>query len=150
MKDWINTFQGVVIASEYDATSFMNSQMYASRFDQATWLLLQAIGVTPSSIRQEDLRVAVIRQNLQFLRELRGGELVRVRSGFLTVGDKYFRMLHQMFDEDSEAMVATCDTVAVRASRDTGHSVKLPQELRKRAEAHLVTANVPDTGLPTS
>lgn len=150
MKDWVNTFQGVVIASEYDATSFMNSQMYASRFDQATWLLLQAIGVTPSSIREEALRVAVIRQNFQFLRELRGGELVRVRSGFLTIGEKYFRILHQMFDEDSEVMVATCDIVAVRASRDTNQSVKLPENLRERAKAHLVTKNVPDAGLPTS
>lgn len=150
MADWISTFQGVVIGSEYDATSFMNSRMYASRFDQATWLLLQAIGVTPSSIREEALRVAVIRQNFQFLRELRGGELVRVRSGFLTVGDKYFRILHQMFDEEDGAMVATCDIVAVRASRDTGASVNLPHELRQRAEAHLVTKNVPEAGLPES
>lgn len=150
MADWINTFQGVVIASEYDATSFMNSRMYALRFDQATWLLLQAVGVTPSSIHQENLRVAVIRQNFQFLRELRGGELVRVRSGFLTVGEKYFRMLHQMFDEDSGTMMATCDIVAVRASIETGASVKLPPDLRERAEAHLVTRNVPEAGLPMS
>jgi acyl-CoA thioester hydrolase len=150
MKDWINTFRGVVTASEYDATSSMNSQMYATRFDQATWLLLQALGVTPSSVRQEGLRIAVIRQNFQFLRELRGGELVRIRSGFLTVGEKYFRMLHQMYDDDSNKMVATCDIVAVRASGATDESVKLTRELRERAEAHLVTRNAPDPDLPSS
>ena len=50
MTEWVHTFKGAVLASEYDFTSHMNSQMYVSRFDQATWFLLRAIGVTPASI----------------------------------------------------------------------------------------------------
>ena len=113
MSDWVKTFRGVVLASEYDAASHMNSRMYVSRFDQATWLLLHAIGLTPTTMKERRLRVAIVRQNFQFMRELRGGELVQVRSGFLAVGDKYFRFLHQMFDEEGGAMLATCDSVAV-------------------------------------
>jgi acyl-CoA thioester hydrolase len=121
----------------------MNSRMYVSRFDQATWGLLHAIGITPNSIREKNLRIAIVRQNYQFLDELRGGELVTIKSGFLAVGEKYFRFLHQMYNDVSGKMVATSDCVAVQASLDEGKSVALSSELRDRAQAHLVSANVP-------
>jgi acyl-CoA thioester hydrolase len=143
MAEWVHTFKGAVLASEYDFTSHMNSQMYVSRFDQATWFLLRAIGVTPASIKQQNLRVAIVRQNYQFLEELRGGELVEIKSGFLAVGEKYFRFLHQMFDAENGRMIATCDSVAVRASLETGKSVPLTPELQDRAKAYLVTPNAP-------
>ena len=44
MAEWVHTFKGAVLASEYDFASHMNSRMYVSRFDQATWFLLHAIG----------------------------------------------------------------------------------------------------------
>jgi acyl-CoA thioesterase FadM len=143
MSDWVNTFKGAVLASEYDFTSHMNSRMYVSRFDQATWGLLHAIGLTPASIRQKNLRIAIVRQNYQFLEELRGGELVTIKSGFVAIGEKYFRFLHQMFNEEGGKMVATCDCVAVQASLDEGKSVSLTPELQERAKTHLVTPNVP-------
>lgn len=143
MSDWVNTFKGAVLASEYDSASHMNSHMYVSRFDQATWFLLHAVGITPASIHAKNLRIAIVRQNYQFLEELRGGELVIIKSGFLAVGEKYFRFLHQMYNEVSGKMVATSDCVAVQASLNEGKSVALSAELRERAQAHLVTANVP-------
>ena len=143
MAEWVHTFKGAVLASEYDFASHMNSRMYVSRFDQATWFLLHAIGVTPASIKQRNLRIAIVRQNYQFLEELRGGELVEIKSGFLAVGEKYFRFLHQMYDDETGKMVATCDSVAVQASLESGKSVALSAELQERAKRHLVTANVP-------
>ena len=143
MSDWVHTFKGAVLASEYDFTSHMNSRMYVSRFDQATWGLLHAIGLTPASIREKNLRIAIVRQNYQFLEELRGGELVVIKSGFVAVGEKYFRFLHQMYNDVSGKLVATCDCVAVQASLGEGKSVALSEELQERAKAHLVTPNVP-------
>ena len=143
MAEWVYTFKGAVLAAEYDFASHMNSRMYVSRFDQATWFLLHAIGVTPASMKQKNLRIAIVRQNYQFLEELRGGELVEIKSGFLAVGEKYFRFLHQMYDDETGKMVATCDSVAVQASLESGKSVALTETLRERAQRHLVTANVP-------
>jgi acyl-CoA thioester hydrolase len=143
MADWVHTFKGAILASEYDFTAHMNSQMYVSRFDQATWFLLHAVGVTPASIKQRNSRLAIIRQNYQFLEELRGGELVTIKSGFLTVGEKYFRFLHQMHNYETQKLVATSDCVAVVASLETSRSVALNPQLIERAKQHLVTANVP-------
>ena len=140
MTKWVETFKGAVLASEYDAEAYMNSQIYVARFDQATWFLLQAIGVTPASIKRQRLRVAIVRQNYQFLAELRGGELVAVKSCFLAVGAKYVRFLHQMFDCVSNRLVATSDCTAVLARLATGKSIPLPSGFRRRAQTHLVLA----------
>jgi acyl-CoA thioester hydrolase len=142
MAEWVHTFKGAILASEYDFASHMNSRMYVSRFDQATWFLLHAIGMTPASIKQQSLRVAIVRQNYQFLEELRGGELVEIKSGFLAVGEKYFRFLHQMYNDESGKMVATCDSVAVQASLESGKSVPLTSSLQEKAKRYLVTSNV--------
>lgn len=142
MAEWIHTFKGAVLASEYDFTSHMNSRMYVARFDQATWFLLHAIGVTPASMKQRNRRLAIVRQNYQFLEELRGGELVEVRSGFLTVGEKYFRFLHQMYNYETKNLVATCDSVAVEASLETSRSVLLNKTTVERAKQHLVSAEI--------
>ncbi|MCU1286226.1 MAG: 3-hydroxyacyl-CoA dehydrogenase [Acidobacteriales bacterium] len=144
MADWVHTFKGAVLAAEYDFTAHMNTQMYVSRFDQATWFLLHAVGVTPASIKQNKLRVAIIRQNYQFLEELRGGELVTIKSGFLVLGEKYFRFIHQMHNYETQKLVATSDCVAVEASLETQKSVPLSKDFVERAKQHLVTTNVPN------
>jgi acyl-CoA thioesterase FadM len=147
-SEWIETFKGAVLASEYDSQAHMNSQMYVSRFDQATWFLLHAVGVTPMTIKQQNLRIAIIRQSYQFLAELRGGELVTIKSGFVAVGDKYVRFVHRMFNCESGAMLATSDCTAVQASLETGKSVALAEPLRQSAKDHLVSANVDEAAAP--
>lgn len=148
MADWIETYRGAVLAAEYDATSHMNTPAYVSRFDQATWFTLAAIGVTPENMQKRGRRIAIVRQNFQYLQELKGGQLLIVRSGFIAVGAKYTRFQHRMFDAISDKLVATCDCTAVQASLKTGRAVKLSAGHRKAAEGLLVTKNVADvTGL---
>lgn len=149
MSEWVNTFKGAVLASEYDGATHMNSPMYVVRFDQATWGLLHVIGITPATMKQQALRVAIVRQNYQFLRELRGGELVQIRSGFLAVGEKYFRFLHQMTDMESGALLATADFVALQASLERNESVPLPPALQEKARAHLIGGEAPPNALPS-
>jgi acyl-CoA thioesterase FadM len=147
-SEWIETFKGAVLASEYDSQAHMNSQMYVSRFDQATWFLLHAVGVTPMTIKQQTLRIAIIRQSYQFLAELRGGELVTIKSGFVAVGEKYIRFVHRMFNCETGAMLATSDCTAVQASLETGKSVAMSEQLRQSARDHLVSANVDEPAKP--
>ena len=48
-----------------------------------------------------------------------------------------------MFDAESGHMIGTCDSVAVRASLETGKSVPLTAELQEKAKQYLVTPNAP-------
>jgi acyl-CoA thioesterase FadM len=142
MAAWIETFKGAVLASEYDAETHMNSRIYVARFDQATWFLLHAVGVTPAAVKAAGRRVAVSRQNYQYVRDLKGGDLVAIQSGFVAVGDKHVRFQHRMTDHQTGALIAACDCTAALASLESGKAVALPAEIRGRAEAMLVTDNV--------
>ncbi|HVM79564.1 MAG TPA: thioesterase family protein [Stellaceae bacterium] len=146
MSGWVETYKGAVLASEYDAEAYMNSPIYVSRFDQATWFLLHSIGVTPAGMKRKKQRVAIVRENYQFLRELKGGELVTIRSGVVAVGKKYLRFVHQMLDGVSAKMVATCDCTAVIAGTATGKSMPLPSPIAQRAGQELLTERVPAGG----
>lgn len=146
MSDWIETFRGAVLASEYDASAHMNTQIYGTRFDQATWFVLATIGVTPTAMRRQGKRVAIVRQTIQYLRELKGGELIVVKSGFVAVGEKRIRFLHRMFDSETGRLVAVSDCTAVQASLKSQKTLKLTKAQRTAAESHLVTDNVADTG----
>lgn len=137
--NWVETFRGAVLAAEYDPESTMNSRLYIERFDQATWFLMHAIGITPRKIKTEGRRIAVVRQEFHYVRELRGGELVFIRSGFIAVGKKHLRFLHRMFDVETGDLVATGDVVAVQASLETGKTVPLPEEQAERAQALTIT-----------
>lgn len=142
MAKWIETYKGAVLASEYDADTHMNTPLYSTRFDQATWFLLNAIGISPAGMKKDKQRFAVIRQNYQLMRELRGGDLVMIESGFVGVGDKYVRFIHRMTDTTTGDLVATGDYTAVVASLKTGKSMKLPAKIKGKATKLLVSWNV--------
>jgi acyl-CoA thioester hydrolase len=137
--NWIETFRGAVLAAEYDPESTMNSRLYIERFDQATWFLMHAIGLTPRGVKEAGRRIAVVRQAFQYVRELKGGELVTIQSGFIAVGKKHFRFIHRMLDVESGQLIASADMTAVQAGLDTGKTVPLPPEQVKKAEGLTVT-----------
>jgi acyl-CoA thioesterase FadM len=144
MTGWTETFRGAVLASEYDPESSMNSRLYIERFDQATWFLLHEIGLTPRTVRAAGRRVAVVRQNFQYVRELRGGELVRIESGFIAVGRKHLRFLHRMFDVETDSLLASSDVTAVQASLESGKTELLPDDQIEKAKARTITEDAID------
>jgi acyl-CoA thioester hydrolase len=141
MAEWIETFKGVIDAREYDPNAHMNTQAYVSRFDQATWFLLAAVGLTPRTVRERRRRVAVLRQSFNFVHELKGSELIVIRSGFVAVGDKHLRFQHRMIDSETDALMAACDGTAVEVSLENDRAVAIEAAIKDRAKALLVTAN---------
>ena len=141
MADWIETFKGVIDAREYDPNAHMNTQAYVTRFDQATWFLLAAAGLTPRKVRERKRRMAVLRQSFQFVHELKGSELIIIRSGFVAVGDKHLRFQHRMLDAENDQLMAACAGTAVEVSLENDRAVGIETEIKDRAKALLVTIN---------
>jgi len=141
MADWIETFKGVIDAREYDPNAHMNTQAYVSRFDQATWFLLAAVGLTPRTVKEKKRRVAVLRQSFNFVHELKGSELILIRSGFVAVGEKYLRFQHRMIDTETDKLMAACDGTAVEVALENDRAAAIASEIKDRAKALLVTIN---------
>lgn len=138
MSSWVESYRGVVKATEYDAESSMNSSLYVTRFDQATWMLLHTVGMTPALLRAEGQRIAVYRQYYRFLRELRGGDLVMIRSAFIAVSARHARFIHRMTDHADGTLVATADYTGGLASLATQQTIPLPEAARAKAEAMVI------------
>ena len=82
-------------------------------------------------------------RTISFWKSCAAASWSRSRADFLAVGEKYFRFLHQMYDFETGKMVATCDSVAVQASLESGKSIPLTAALQEKAKRYLVTSNVP-------
>ena len=54
----------------------MNVMWYVGKFDEATWHLFHAIGITPTFLRENNRGMAAVEQTIQYKRELLAGDIV--------------------------------------------------------------------------
>src|SRR5262252_6365260 len=90
------TYRGAVYPTECDHMGHMNVAFYVAKFDQATWQLFAAMGLTPSRLRAEKLGMAGVEQHIEYKRELFAGDVVTVTSRILEVREKAMRFAHEM------------------------------------------------------
>ena len=75
------TYRGVVKAEHCDHMGHMNVMWYVGKFDEASWQLFAAMGLTRSRMEKEKRGVAGVEQRIEYKRELRAGDVITVRSG---------------------------------------------------------------------
>ena len=108
---------------------------YVAKFDEATWQLFSAIGLTPSRLREEGIGMAGVEQHIEYKRELYAGDVVTVSSRVLEVGDKSLRFVHEMTKDETGELAARTVLVAVHLDRGTRRARALPSEVRDRARS---------------
>jgi len=131
------TYRGVVYPSQCDHMGHMNVASYVGKFDEATWLLFTAIGLTPSRLRNENVGMAGVEQHIEYKRELYPGDVVEVSSTILEVKDKAIRFAHEMKNAETGEVAARTVLVAVHLDRATRLARPLPADVRDRARAML-------------
>ena len=134
MKDLI-TYRGVVYPSQCDHMGHMNVMWYVGKFDEASWQLLSALGLTPSRLRQEGCGMAAVEQHIEYKRELHAGDVITVRSTLLEVKEKTIRFIHEMKNDETGEIAATTVIVAVHLDTATRKSRGLPPDVRNHVEA---------------
>ena len=103
----IETYRGVVYPWQLDHMDHMNVQFYTARFDEATWHLFAALGMTTSYFRLNRRGMAALEQRTLYKRELHAGALIRISSELLEMKPKTIRFVHRMYDTESGEEVAT-------------------------------------------
>jgi acyl-CoA thioester hydrolase len=77
------TARGTVHAWQCDHMGHANLRAYGEFFEQALWHVFQKIGITPSVLRGDTIRMAGVQQNINYRKELLPGDLIVVRSGLV-------------------------------------------------------------------
>jgi acyl-CoA thioester hydrolase len=142
MSALIETHRGVVYPWQCDHMGHMNVMWYVGKFDEATWNLLSAFGVTPSFLRENARGMAAVEQQLFYRRELHAGEVVSVHSGLLELRDKVLRMVHEMRNAETGAVAAVCALTAVHIDTATRKACLFPPEVLRRGRERLVNYDI--------
>ena len=131
----IETYRGAVYPWQCDHIGHMNVMWYVGKFDEASWHLMAAIGITPSYLRDEQRGMAGVQQNITYKRELVAGSIVAVRSHVVSVGERKITWVHEMRDAESDDVCAVCELTAVHIDRTTRRAVALPAHIKASVEA---------------
>ena len=116
----------------------MNVMYYVGKFDEATWQMFGAIGVTPGYMRDNNRGVAAVRQVITYRRELRAGDLLTIRTGILEMNTKQIRFYHEMTNDESGELAATTVITGIHMDTQRRKACPFPDEVVERASRMIV------------
>ncbi len=134
---WHVTHIGTVYPWEADHMAHMNVRFYVARFDEATWNLFAAIGITPSYLRDSNSGMVAVKQETTYRRELLPGDVLTIRSRLLDVGDKSLRFEHEMLNRETDELAAVTVLTGIHIDRERRKAIPLPDAVVERARAAL-------------
>ncbi len=130
----IETYRGVVYPNQMDHMDHMNVQWYTSKFDQATWHLFSAVGITNRYIHENKRGMAALEQITKYKSEVVSGDLLVIQSKILEVKEKTLRFLHIMVNSETKTEVATSELLGVHLDRRKRKSCIFPDDIRAKCE----------------
>ena len=145
MKDLIETYRGAVYPWHCDQMGHMNVMWYVGKFDEATWNLFAAMGITTAFLKQNRRGMAAVQQNITYKRELLAGDTVVVRSAFLEVREKLARFVHEMRHGVSGELAAICVLTGVHIDADKRKSCPFPAEIVERGRSLVRAYDLPQS-----
>jgi acyl-CoA thioesterase FadM len=106
--DWLETYRGTVYRWEVDNVEHFTVAFYFERFEDATAALLDALGLPDSAGEVAECRA-------RYLRELRVGDIMHVRSGVLGADGEALVVAHELVESAGGEVCTTLEQrVAVR------------------------------------
>jgi acyl-CoA thioester hydrolase len=126
METGILTYRGVVYPWQCDHMGHMNVMWYVGKFDEATWQLLAALGLSGTRIRDERIAMVAVEQHLEYKREVRAGDLVTIHSSVQEVGEKSLVFMHEMMNQETQELAARTVLTGVCIDATTRRARPLP------------------------
>jgi acyl-CoA thioester hydrolase len=142
MSELALTYRGVVYPWHCDHMGHMNVMWHVGKFDEATWNLFAAMGVTAAFLREQGRGMAAVQQDITYRRELVAGDTVTVHSAFLEVREKAAKFVHEMRHGETGELAALCRLAGVYIDAQARKSCPFPDEILARGKS-LVRAYAP-------
>ena len=124
---WLETVRSAVNRWEIDNTEHFTVAFYFARLGDATFAMLDMLGLNPSAAHTSDMYV-------RFQRELRVGDIFHIDTGVIDLGDDSLLLGHKIFDSGDGALTTTVE-----------HRLRtaVTPDVRKKADAHRVSWDGP-------
>ena len=111
---------------------------YIHRFSASGGHLMATFGMTPAYMRTEVRGLSTFEFQLAIAGPLRTGQVVRVQSALVHVGNSSLRLFHRMTNAHTGDELATLEQSGVHLDREARRPTPLPDALRAKARAMLV------------
>ena len=128
------TARGTVHAWQCDHMGHANLRAYGEFFEQALSHVFHRIGITPSVLRGETIRMAGVQQSINYRKELLPGDLVLVKSQLIEFRERSLKMRHEMQHVETGEVCATCELTAVCIDAKTRKPREFPPEISSKAK----------------
>src|SRR5882672_9122887 len=110
--------------------------VYVGKFDEATWRFFNAIGLSPTYLRNANRGMAAVDQQITYVRELYAGSIVSIYSRVTEVKPKRLVFIHEMMNDEIHEVAARTtltgvhlDTVARKSCPFEEHILRTAQSL---------------------
>lgn len=133
----ITTYNGAVYPAQCDAMGHMNTQYYTAVFDPALWHLISTFGYSANWVRERRQGWVDARHELNFIRELRVGDLFKVESSVEKLGTTSLTTRHVLSHVPDGYPCAEILIVTVYFDLDARKKMVIPDELRQAIEKSL-------------
>ena len=134
MNEPMLSYRGTVYPWHCDHMRHMNVMFYVGKFDEATWHLFAALGLTPEFLRQNNRGMAAVEQTIAYRKELRAGDIVSVHTRVVEIKDNALRFEHDMRKDDTGEVAATTILTALHLDTAARKACSFPAAVRERAK----------------
>jgi acyl-CoA thioester hydrolase len=132
MEKWLELYRNIVMPAQCDPYGHLNVRYYAAFFDDAGWHIPRMAGLSLDEIRARGLGTVAATLTIDFLHELRAGQLLLIKGALTRVGTKSFSHEMRLYEADSMTHCATQKTVEVCFDTQARKSVPFPVEVREK------------------
>jgi len=132
MDKWFDLYRGIVMPAQCDIYGHMNVRYYAALFDEAGWHIPGFAGLSLAEIQSRGLGTVVATLSIDFLQEIRAGQLVLIKGAVTRVGTKSFGHEMRLYASDTMTHCATQKTVEVCFDTKARKGVALPDDVRTK------------------
>ena len=140
MADWFVTYRGIVLPRHCDHYGHMNVRYYAVFFDDGGFQMLHHAGISHDSLRARGLGTVVANLNIDFIAEIKAGELMRIEGAFRRIGGKSLTHEQRMYEAESDRLCAVQTETEVFFDTEKRVSAPMPDEFRSLIEPLVVAA----------
>jgi acyl-CoA thioester hydrolase len=123
------THRATIPEAYLDEMGHMNVMWYTHLFSQGAWAFFQMVGLTRDYFTANHAGSFALAQHFRYLKEVRVGQQVTVRSRVLGRTEKRWHVMHFMTNDDMDALAATCEVVSTHVDIRVRRSSPMPPHI---------------------